>query len=187
MSESDRDAVDVNGLNPQSEGADSARPTVPRRAMLKTGAAAGAAAAAFLIAPKLGGVGTASAASPRQVTAHVNVDLSTFVVTPGGAEGTGPFHVRGAIVENADGTGDVLGGFQCWGYIFDTGPGDAVVTQEYDFVGRGKIIVAGVEDSTARPIVGGTTEFGNARGEMIADLSAFPGNPVFTAVFGLRA
>lgn len=174
-------------MTSQRARASGARPEVGRRALLKTGAAAGAAGAALLFAPKIGGSGTASAASPRQVTAHISVDLSTFVVTPGGPEGTGPFHVRGAIVENADGTGDVLGGFQCWGYMFGTAPGEAVVTQEYDFVGRGKIIVAGVEDSTARPIVGGTTEFGNARGEMIADLSAFPGNPVFTAVFGLRA
>lgn len=187
MSESDRDATDVAGLNPEDERTDSARPKVPRRAMLKTGAAAGAVAAAFLIAPKLGGGGTASAAPGREVVAHVSVDLGTFVVTPGGPAGTGPFHVRGTIVENADGTGDVIGGFQCWGYIFGTAPGEAVVTQEYDIVGRGKLIVAGVEDSTARPIVGGTTEFGNARGEMIADISGFPANPVFTAVFGLRA
>ncbi len=225
MSETDRDAADAAGLNPESERADGARRTVPRRAMLKTGAAAGAAAAAFLLAPKIGGGGTASAdpghpgnehgqagdppgqsgdasgppaAAPgqsssapphlavplreRTVTVHVLADLiNTFVIFGGGD--TGPFHVRGDLVENDDGTGAVVGKFQCWGVIHD---GGAVVTQEYELDGQGKIVTAGVEDNEPRPITGGTGDFSNVRGEMSTDLTLFPDpNNFFTAIFSL--
>lgn len=221
MSESDRDAA---GLDPENERADTARPTVPRRAILKTGAAAGAAAAAFLLAPKLGGGGTASAdpgqsggdhgqagdppgqsgdasgpptAAPgesasapphlavplreRTVTVHVLADLSTFVIFGGGD--TGPFHVRGDLVENDDGTGAVVGAFQCWGVIH---AGGAVVTQEYDLGEQGKIVTAGVEDNSPRPVTGGTGDFSNVGGDMTTDLTNFPDpDNFFTAVFTL--
>lgn len=179
---------------------------VSRRGLLKTGAAAGAAAAALLIAPSIGGTRTVSAdggLTQEQLKAlfdaGVNVtdpealdilfpevklvldvaaDLGGFeqVQVPADS-GQGPFYVGGAI------TGDETGRFQCWGYIH---AGGAVVTQEYDLDGRGKIMVAGVEDSGPRAVIGGTGDFGNVSGEMIADLSEFPGNPDFTSVFGLR-
>jgi hypothetical protein len=193
-------------MSRQAKREDGTRPVVSRRGLLKTGAAAGAAAAALLIAPKIGGTGTVSAApgltqeqlkalfeagvninDPEAVdilfpatrlSLDVAADLGGFeIVETPASSGQGPFYVGGAI------TGDGTGRFHCWGYIH---AGGAVVTQEYDLDGRGKIMVAGVEDSGPRAVIGGTGDFDTARGEMSADLSEFPGNPNFTAIFALR-
>jgi len=57
------------------------------------------------------------------------------------------------------------------------------VNQEYDFTGRGEIILTGVEDEGPRAITGGDGQFRNARGEAVGiDLSNFP---VFPVIFDL--
>ena len=74
----------------------------------------------------------------------VLVDLSTFDVAPSeSVAGQGAFYVFGDIRDPV--TLDVIGDYQCWGYLFDGG-GSTVVAQEYNLFGRGKIQVQGVED-----------------------------------------
>lgn len=129
------------------------------------------------------GLGLAtSPAFAGKLTLRVVADLGDLevVATANG----GPFYVPGEIFDPD--TGDVIGRFHCWGWFFDagTGPGSgAVVSQEWELFGRGKILVAGVEDEGPRAVTGGTGDFRNVRGEMTgADLSAFPD---FTATFKL--
>ncbi len=94
----------------------------------------------------------------------------------------GPFYIPGDIFDPD--TGDLIGEFHCWGFFFD-GFALAVVSQEFELFGRGKIQVQGVEDEGPRAVTGGTGEFRNVRGEMTgADLSAFPD---FTVTFKLIA
>ena len=107
----------------------------------------------------------------------VVADLSTFDLLPSAFGG--PFYVGGSL-EDPD-TGEVLGLFHCWGFMF---AGGAVVNQEYDLTGRGKIILAGVEDAGLRAVTGGTGEFRNVRGQASGfDFSEFP--PLFPVTFEL--
>lgn len=92
----------------------------------------------------------------------------------------GPFYIPGQIFD--PNTGDHIGDFHCWGFFIRPDGSLAVVSQEYDLFGRGKIQVQGVEDNGPRAVTGGTGAFWNARGEMITDLTDFP---EFTVTFWL--
>ncbi len=111
-----------------------------------------------------------------ELTVNVRVDFSTFdqlTTTLGG-----PFYVGGVILDPE--TDEEIGLFHCFGFFFE---GGAVVTQEFDLTGRGKIILAGVEDQGPRAITGGTGDFKNVRGEATGiDLS---GLPLFPVTFNL--
>ncbi len=62
----------------------------------------------------------------------------------------------------------------------------AVVSQEYDLDGRGKIQVQGVEDEGPRAVTGGTGDFRNVRGEATGfDLSDLLAGGEFIATFKL--
>ncbi len=149
-----------------------------RRRFLRRGAAGAGLTAAALASP-----GMVGAAAAHRGVLHLRVvaDVAALDVIPSPTfAGQGPFYVPGTIY-----TPDMsqqLGVFHCWGFFF-TAQGDAVVAQEFDLDGRGKIQVQGVEDEGPRAVTGGTGEFRNVRGEMTgADLSAFPD---FTVSFKL--
>jgi hypothetical protein len=122
----------------------------------------------------------ALAAKPdgNTLTVTVVADPGTLDVVPSAFGG--PFYVGGSI-QDPD-TGDDIGIFHCWGFFFQGGA-LGVVTQEYDLFGRGKIILAGVEDSGPRAITGGTGDFRNLRGE--ADNFTLASFPVFDVTFTL--
>ena len=150
---------------------------IGRRKFLKRGAAATGLTAAALVSPGMVGVAAAHSGSFHLL---VKADTSLFDLVDS-ANG-GPFYVPGTIY-TPDG-GKVLGKFHCWGFFYDAGV-NAVVSQEYDLAGRGKVMVQGVEDEGPRAVTGGTGAFRNVRGEMTgADLSAFPN---FTVSFSLIA
>jgi len=119
------------------------------------------------------------------LTVRVLADLSTFNTIAGGLGGV-TFHVAGTLC--ADPTIEAacasIGSFHCWGWISASG---IVVNQEYNFDGRGKILVAGVEDGGPRAVVGGTGDFRNVRGEAtgFVGLDVFPTPPEFVATFKL--
>ena len=90
-----------------------------------------------------------------------------------------PFYVSGNICQSKV-LGDIcdsIGVFHCWGW--DTGNGLAVVSQEFDLWGKGKIQVQGVEDEGPRAVTGGTGKFRNVRGQANGfDFSNFLNDPV---------
>ena len=93
----------------------------------------------------------------------------------------GPFFVPGDIVDPT--TMAVIGKFRCWGWFFDGGA-SAVVSQEYELFGCGKIQTQGVEDEGPRAVTGGTGDFSEVSGEIT---SAFLGGfPNFTVTFELE-
>lgn len=114
----------------------------------------------------------------EKLAVNVLVDFSTFDLVP--SDNGGPFYVGGTILD--PGTGEEIGLFHCWGFFFQGGD-LGVVTQEFDFTGRGKIILAGIEDEGPRAIVGGTGDFKEVRGE--ATGIDFSGLPLFTVTFNL--
>ena len=102
-----------------------------------------------------------------------------FSMAPDPGDGSqGPFYISGTIF--AHGSDVAIGDFHCWGY-FAQGGAVAVVSQEFDLDGRGKIQLQGVEDGGPRAIVGGTGEFRNVRGEVTGVVL----DPFFTATFRL--
>lgn len=112
----------------------------------------------------------------RLLTVNVLVDFNTFDQVPS-ANG-GPFYVGGTILDPD--TGEELGLFHCFGFFFQGGA-LALVSQEFDFTGRGKIVLTGIEDEGPRAITGGTGRFRRVRGEAVGiDLSALP---LFTVTF----
>ena len=92
----------------------------------------------------------------------------------------GPFYISGTIFAPGT-TSNPIGTFHCWGYFHGVGDDEgllAVVSQEFDLDGRGKIQTQGVEDGGPRAVVGGTGDFANVRGqatrtEFNADLTEF--------------
>ena len=113
------------------------------------------------------------------LTLDVIPDESTFVTVDDGDNG-GPFFISGLIY--APGTViDPIGEFLCWGYFSGQGA-VAVVSQEFDIDGRGKIQVQGVEDAGPRAVTGGTGDFANLRG---AANVVFTGPLNFTIRFAL--
>ena len=122
----------------------------------------------------------AKPAKDQVIRLTVVADPGSLDVVPS-ANG-GPFYI-GGILEDPE-TGDQVGLFHCWGFFFQGGA-LGVVDQEYDLIGRGKIILTGVEDEGPRAITGGTGEFRNVRGEATGfDFSAFPVFPVEFRVIG---
>ncbi len=96
-------------------------------------------------------------------------------------EGQGTFYIPGQIVDTS---GMQIGNFHCWGFFINGGAG-AIVIQEYELFGEGKIQVQGIEDEGPRAVIGGTGKFLNVRGEIRnADFSGFP--PEFTVKIRLR-
>ena len=121
-----------------------------------------------------GTVGGLTADQLRGETSTIVLDVDTngfadfdFSGSAGGA--TGAFYVSGDIL--APGTTDVIGTFQCWGWIRPDDLG--VVNQEFAIDGRGKILIAGIESDAPRAVTGGTGDFANARGEGIPDVALF--------------
>jgi hypothetical protein len=140
----------------------------------------------------LGGFGIAEADGNKGklvllVDTHGFADFDTGA---SGGPGTGfPFYVTGDICEETTLTGTSttctpIGKFRCWGW--DDGTGFAVVAQEYDLFGKGKIQVQGVEDEGPRAVTGGTGKYSNVRGEATGfDLSEFFVTGRFTGTFKL--
>ena len=125
------------------------------------------------------------AAQGGQLNLHVvaNLGLLDIIASPMG--GQGPFYIPGTIF--APGTSTVIGTFHCWGF-FIQGGAVAVVSQEYELFGRGKIQVQGIEDEGPRAVTGGTGEFNNVRGEMTgADLGSFPMFDVTFKLLGAKS
>ena len=113
---------------------------------------------------------------------RVVADLSTFDMVTRKKNAGGPFYVGGTIFDSL--TGAEIGKFHCWGWSLKDGS-LALVNQEFDLTGRGKIILIGVEDPGPRAIVGGTGNFKNARGQATStDFSNFP--PEFTITIKVK-
>ena len=96
----------------------------------------------------------------------VVVDVSTFVGAGSPFHVQGPFYPAGTFQsEGCAPAVDPIGFYHCWGHIPATG-GPGVVSQEFEFFGRGKIQVQGQEGPGATiAVVGGTGDFRNVRGE----------------------
>ena len=120
-------------------------------------------------------------------SAPVFADFDTGA--PGGPGAGFPFYVSGDICKETTLTGALsactpIGVFRCWGW--DDGKELAVVAQEYDIWGKGKIQVQGVEDEGPRAVTGGTGKYRNVRGEATGfDLSEFFDTGRFTGTFKL--
>ena len=115
-----------------------------------------------LLAVSLGAAGPSLAHEKGLLVLDVKPDGGTFTMVDDGNSG-GPFFISGLIF--APGTVvDPIGKFLCWGYFGEEGA-VAVVSQEFDLDGRGKIQVQGVEDEGLRAVTGGTGDFRNVRGE----------------------
>ena len=140
--------------------------------------------AVFLLA------GPAVAEAQGTLTVRVLADVTgTFDLTAPATPHSGQaFHVAGILCADPtiEADCDSIGSFHCWGWISASG---IVVNQEYNFDGRGKILVAGVEDGGPRAVVGGTGDFSNVRGEATGFVGLgegeFPDPPEFVATFKL--
>ncbi len=146
-----------------------------RRAILKKVLIGGGVAAAALAAPGFTGTANASESDDderhgKRINLGVTIAFDTFETT---GDGVGAFYVSGDISAGDPG-GDSIGTFYCWGWITSDG-GVAVVNQEFNINGRGKIQISGVESHDLRAVIGGTGDFANARGE---------GNPHVEDTFG---
>jgi len=131
-------------------------------------------------------VGPAVAEAQGTLTVRVVADLSTFNTISGDLGGV-TFHVAGTLCADPtiETTCDSIGSFHCWGWISPSGT--TVVNQEFNFDGRGKVILTGIEDGGPRAVVGGTGDFRNVRGEAtgFVGLDVFPTPPEFVATFKL--
>ena len=137
-----------------------------------------------------GGLAVAKGGSEMEL--RVKLDLSTFDVAVGTFVAVGgAFYVAGDICEELDALGPCtpIGSFHCWGWLFDTSDpaSSAVVSQEFNLDGRGKIQVQGVEDGGPRAVVGGTGDFKKVRGEATGfDFSNFVSDGEFSGTFKLQ-
>ncbi len=112
-------------------------------------------------------VAEAQVVSASTLNLEVAIDGSSFTIIetePG--SGIGPFYVEGDIYpegtldEDCDpGKVEAIGTFRCWGWL-----PQAVVSQEYEIFGRGKIQTQG-QELERRAVVGGTDDFKRVRGE----------------------
>ena len=141
----------------------------------------------------LGGFGIAKADGIKGklvllVDTHGFADFDTG--TSGGPGKGFPFYVTGDICKETTLTGmsttcTPIGKFRCWGW--DDGTGLAVVAQEYDLFGKGKIQVQGVEDEGPRAVTGGTRKFRFVRGQATSfDFSELFATGRFVATFQLK-
>ncbi len=116
--------------------------------------------------------------------------FATFDPGEAGPLGGFPFYISGDICKETKLTGapsscTPIGVFHCWGW--DDGKGLAVVAQEYNIWGKGKIQVQGVEDEGPRAVTGGTGKYREVRGEATEfDLSEFFVTGRFTGNFKLK-
>jgi len=127
------------------------------------------------------------------LTVRVLADVDgTFDLTAAAApHGGSAFYVAGTLCADPTITMEAdcasIGSFHCWGWIILSGT--VVVNQEYDFDGRGKILLAGVEDGGPHAVVGGTGDFSNVRGEATGfvglDVADFADTSQFVATFKL--
>jgi len=123
---------------------------------------------------------------------ELRVQLNFSDVALGDFVGTGgAFLASGTICKELGpvGTCVSMGTFHCWGWLFDASDptSSAVVSQEYNLDGRGKIQVQGVEDGGPRAVTGGTGDFKNVKGEATGfDFSDFVSGSEFTATFDLE-
>ncbi len=115
--------------------------------------------------------------------------LATFDAHAPAPGGGAAFYIRGVICSdpNLFANCDPIGTFHCWGWLIGPSQLEAVVSQEYDLDGRGKIQVQGVEDEGPRAVTGGTGDFRNVRGEATGfDLSDLLAGGEFIATFKLK-
>lgn len=141
----------------------------------------------------VGFLATEAGADDKKLKLRVDTHgFQDFDQTPNGVfKGGAAFYVSGDICKELDlGDDDCtpIGKFHCWGWLFGQDQ-PAVVSQEFDLFGRGKIQVQGVEDAGPRAVVGGTGKFRNVRGEATGfDLSQFmeTGEGEFIANFKLK-
>ncbi len=137
----------------------------------------------------LGGFAVADAGGKKgELVLRVATDGATFDTPAPAPGGGGAFYISGVIC--ADGEigdpCDSIGTFHCWGWLIGPDQLAAVVSQEYDLDGRGKIQVQGVEDEGPRAVTGGTGDFRNVRGEATGfDLSDLFVGGEFIATFNL--
>jgi hypothetical protein len=132
----------------------------------------------FVIVLGLALLGGFAVAEAGPLTLRVDTDeFATFDQTTNGVfVGGAAFYVSGVICAELDLLGPCtpIGKFHCWGWLVGPNQEVALVSQEFDIDGRGKIQVQGVEDDGPRAIVGGTGDFRNVRGEATGfDLSEF--------------
>ncbi len=135
----------------------------------------------------LGGLAVAEAGP---LVLRVDTDgLTTFDAHAAALGGGAAFYVGGDICADPTlfATCDPIGTFHCWGWLIGPDQMAAVVSQEYDLDGRGKIQVQGIEDEGPRAVTGGTGDFRNVRGEATGfDLSDLFVGGEFTATFKLQ-
>ena len=144
----------------------------------------------FVIVLGLALLGGFTVAEAGPLTLRVDTNgFTTFDQTTNGVFQDGAaFYVSGVICDT-----QVLldpctpiGKFHCWGWLVGPNQEVALVSQEFDIDGRGKIQVQGVEDDGPRAIVGGTGEFRNVRGEATGfDFSQLGATGEFIATFKL--
>ena len=134
--------------------------------------------------------GAAVAEAGKNLELRVRLDFDTFDVAAGTVGGA--FYITGVICKepglDPNGPCTEIGTFHCWGWLFDADDENsvAVVSQEFNLEGRGKIQVQGVEDEGPCAVTGGTGDFKNARGEATGfDFSSF-GDGEFTGTFKLK-
>ena len=133
----------------------------------------------FVIVLGLALLGGFTVAEASPLTLRVDTDeFATFDQTTNGVfVGGAAFYVSGDICAELDllnASCTPIGKFHCWGWLVGPTQELALVSQEFDIDGRGKIQVQGVEDDGPRAVVGGTGEFRNVRGEATGfDLSEF--------------
>ncbi len=140
-----------------------------------------------------------SAVAAPSLAVDVAPDLDTFDAMREAAEGammpTGPFYIRGQIFDkgtlNPDGSipegATAIGTFHCWGWTYDGGAGNAVVSQIFAIEGRGEVHAQGLESfDLNRAITGGTAEFTGARGTAHYKYHNLPDSFSFSVTFGFR-
>ncbi len=110
----------------------------------------------FVLMVGLALLGGFTVAEARTLVLRVATDVSTFDFTASGPVGGAAFYIGGVIC--ADPTLFAacvpIGTFHCWGWLIGPDQLAAVVSQEYDLDGRGKIQVQGVEDEGPRAVTG---------------------------------
>ncbi len=138
----------------------------------------------------LGGFAIAEADDDLELRVQlVGSSFETALAAPPGIGAA--FYVTGIICKELGLVGicDSIGTFHCWGWLFNAGDpaSSAVVAQEFNLNGRGKIQVQGVEDSGPRAVTGGTGDFKNVEGEATGfDFTNFLSIGEFTATFDLE-
>ena len=122
---------------------------------------------------------------------ELRVQLNFFDVALGSMGVGGSFYTTGAICKELGpvGTCVSIGTFHCWGWLFDASnpASSAVVAQEFNLDGRGKIQLQGVEDTGPRAVTGGTGDFENVEGVATGfDFSNFVIDGEFIGKFDLE-